>query len=63
MYEEGESGDAQKRAKIWLLGDLPRRNHTMRTVHLYSNEERLWETLEQPTQPVGTILQAAASSS
>ena len=63
IEEEGVSGDAQKRAKIWLLGDLPRRNHPMRTVHLYSNEERLREALDQPTQPVRTILQAAASTS
>ena len=63
VEEEGVSGDAQKRAKIWLLGDLPRRNHPMRTVHLYSNEERLREALDQPTQPVRTILQAAASTS
>lgn len=51
-YLEGSS----TRAKIWLLGDLTRRNHTMRTVNLYVNQEELREALEHPEKPCRTIL-------
>lgn len=50
-----------KRAKVWLLGDLPRRNHAMRTVHVYANEERLRQVLEHPTQPSRTTMQASST--
>jgi hypothetical protein len=53
------TGDALQRTKIWLLGDLPRRNHTMRTINLRSNEECLRQALEQPTQPTRLILGGA----
>lgn len=46
------------RAKIWLLGDLTRRNHTMRTVHLYAKQEELRDALEQPEKPYRTIFHA-----
>jgi hypothetical protein len=58
----GAGGDAQNCAKTWLLGALPRRKHAMRAVQLRSNEERLREALEQPTQPARTILPAASTS-
>ena len=53
VEEEGVSGDAQKRAKIWLLGDLPGRNHPMRTVHLYSKRngcKKLWSNLRNRSE-------------
>jgi hypothetical protein len=53
------AGGVLKRTKIWLLGDLPRRNYTMRTVNMHSNEELLRQALEQPTQPTRTILKGA----
>lgn len=59
VFDGGGASDAEdspKRAKIWLLGDAIRRNHTMRTVHLYAKEEQLRKALVQPTQPSRTIL-------
>jgi hypothetical protein len=50
------TGDTLQRTKIWLLGDLSRRNYTMRTINLHSNEELLRQALEQSSQPIRTIL-------
>jgi len=43
--------DATKKTKIWLLGDLNRRQHELRTLHLYSNEESLREVLSERVVP------------
>jgi hypothetical protein len=51
-----ESPEPRKRTKIWLLGDLTRRNHEMRTVNLYSVERQLREALYHPSKPRRTSL-------
>ena len=48
------------RTKIWLLGDLKRRNFTMRTAPVYSNEEVLRDALNQASQPKSTPLSQSA---
>jgi hypothetical protein len=53
---QAESSEPLKRTKIWLLGDLTRRNHEMRTVNLFSVERPLREALEHHSQPRRTTL-------
>ena len=48
------------RTKIWLLGDLKRRNFTMRTAPVYSNGEVLRDALNQASQPKSTPLSQSA---
>ena len=44
------------RAKIWLLGDLTRRNYTMRTVPVFTSGDVLRRALHEESQPKATPL-------
>lgn len=57
---QADKPSLSQRTKIWLLGDLRRRNYTMRTVPLYSNGDALREALQEASQPMATPLSQVA---
>jgi len=56
LYDSTTTDLLNKKAKIWLLGDEARRNHTLRTIPIFSNENEIRNALYERNQPRWTRL-------